>query len=93
MEDCHNESVTSYHLTGSKSKPQVRLNSIGRMNTSINRSRESSFDRLPLKEQKQQPSSSKLNLHNNNKQPSKITLKITEKRQTDKENVEATRLE
>lgn len=87
MEDVHNESVMSYHLTGSKSKPQVRLNSIGRVNTSINRSRESSFDRLPLKEQKQQPSSSKLSV-NNHKQPSKITLRITDKRQIDKENAE-----
>lgn len=92
MEDVHNESVSSYHLTGSKSKPQVRLNSIGRVNTSINRSRESSFDRLPLKEQKQKPSSSKLSV-NSNKQPSKITLRITDKRQIDKENVEVTKIE
>ena len=92
MEDCQNESTSSYHLAGSKSKAQVRLNSIGRMNTSINKSRESSFDRLPLKEQKQLPSSSKLNL-NNSKQPSKITLRITDKRHSDKENIEVAKPE
>lgn len=92
MEDCHNESMSSYHLTGSKSKAQVRLNSIGRMNTSINKSRESSFDRLPLKEQKQLPSSSKLHL-NNNKQSSKITLRISDKKRNDKENIEGGKVE
>jgi hypothetical protein len=39
IEECQNENKASYHLTGSKSKNQIRINSISRINTSNNKSR------------------------------------------------------